>query len=61
MLFRRAAAGEVPAPAPPAGGGCLLEKWYRSDAGFPDEAFRDAAEWLAAASRPHADRAPGSR
>ena len=60
-LFHRAATGEVPAPAPPADGGCVLEKWYRSDDGFPDEAFRDAAEWLAAASRPRDELAPGSR
>jgi len=60
-LFHRAAAGEVPAPAPLADGGCVLEKWYRSDDGFPDEAFRDAAEWLAAASRPRDGLAPGSR
>ena len=51
-FFHRAAAGEVPTPARPADGGCLREKWYRSDDGFPDEAFRDAAEWLATASRP---------
>jgi hypothetical protein len=24
-----------------------IEKWYRSETGFPREAFRDAAEWLA--------------
>jgi hypothetical protein len=60
-LFHRAASGEVPAPAPLADGGCVVEKWYRSDADFPDEAFRDAAEWLAAASRPRDGLAPGSR
>ena len=60
-LFHRAASGEAPAPAPPADGGCVLEKWYRSDDEFPDEAFRDAAEWLAAASRPRDGLAPPSR
>jgi hypothetical protein len=60
-LFHRAAPGEVPAAATFADGGCVFEKWYRSDDGFPDEAFRDAAEWLAEASRPRDGLAAGSR
>ncbi len=45
-IFRRTAGGDSPdAPAP---GGCVREKWFRTSAGFPPEAFRDAAEWLAA-------------
>lgn len=51
-IFHRAARGDVPPAPPPAEGGCVSEKWYRSDGDFPDEAFRDAAEWLASASRP---------
>ena len=27
---------------------CVSEKWYRAEERFPEEAFRDAAEWLAA-------------
>ena len=28
-------------------GSNAIEKWYRSENGFPDQAFRDAAEWSA--------------
>jgi hypothetical protein len=28
----------------------VSEKWYRSNDGFPEEAFRDAAEWLISVS-----------
>jgi hypothetical protein len=27
---------------------CVSERWYRAAKGFPEQAFRDAAEWLAA-------------
>lgn len=50
-LFHRAAADEVPSATAPPAGECVTEKWYRGRDGFPDEAFRDAAEWLAAPSR----------
>jgi len=29
-------------------GPSVVEKWYRSEAGFPEQAYRDAAEWAAA-------------
>lgn len=29
-------------------GAGAVEKWYRSEAGFPEQAYRDAAEWSAA-------------
>jgi len=50
-IFRRAAANELPSPEATATGGCVTERWYRGRDGFPDEAFRDAAEWLASPSR----------
>jgi len=50
-IFRRAAADELPSAAASSIGGCVTERWYRGRDGFPDEAFRDAAEWLAAPSR----------
>ena len=30
-------------------GPSIVEKWYRSETGFPEQAYRDAAEWAAAA------------
>ncbi|HET9793798.1 MAG TPA: hypothetical protein VFS34_04990 [Thermoanaerobaculia bacterium] len=45
-LFRRTVRDEL--PDLPATRDCVREKWYRTSAGFPPEAFRDAAEWLAA-------------
>jgi hypothetical protein len=30
----------------------VVEKWYRSEKGFPEQAFHDAAEWLAQLARP---------
>jgi hypothetical protein len=50
-IFHRAGADEVPSASSPAESGCVTEKWYRGRDGFPDEAFRDAAEWLASPSR----------
>jgi hypothetical protein len=50
-LFHRAAADEVPSTSATAPGGCVAEKWYRGGDEFPDETFRDAAEWLADPSR----------
>ena len=39
--------GEGIASGEPSGPECAIEKWYRGEKGFPPEAFRDAAEWLA--------------
>jgi len=50
-IFHRAATNELPSKAASEMGGCVTERWYRGRDGFPDEAFRDAAEWLAAPSR----------
>jgi hypothetical protein len=50
-IFHQARADEVPSATFPTESGCVTEKWYRGRDGFPDEAFRDAAEWLAAPSR----------
>jgi hypothetical protein len=49
-VFRRTRDGAVPAFAS-GDGRCVVERWFRTDGDFPDEAFRDAAEWLGAASR----------
>jgi len=51
-LFHRAGPGNSPSAPPPGRPDCVSEKWYRSDDGFPEEALRDAAEWLASLSRP---------
>ena len=50
-LFHRAASDDVPSATGSAAGGCVTERWYRGRDGFPGEAFRDAAEWLAAPAR----------
>jgi len=50
QLYRRTSGGDLPdAAASPA---CVREKWYRTAADFPPEAFRDAAEWLSAGPPP---------
>lgn len=49
-IFRRSRDGAV---APAAGDpDCVAERWFRTQGEFPDDAFRDAAEWLAAPTRP---------
>ena len=50
LFFGTTAGGSLPAASAPHGS--MSERWYRSDHGFPREAFRDAAEWLAAPSSP---------
>ena len=47
--FRRSTTGDVDAgPADR----CVAERWFRTGDAFPEEAFRDAAEWLASAAVP---------
>ena len=50
-IFRRTRDGAVPDRAP-RDGACVAERWFRTDGDFPEDAFRDAAEWLAVTSRP---------
>ncbi|HET7451424.1 MAG TPA: hypothetical protein VFL12_01665 [Thermoanaerobaculia bacterium] len=47
-VFRRTPDGAVPAAS--RDGACVVERWFRTDGDFPDDAFRDAAEWLAVSS-----------
>ena len=49
-VFRRTRDGAVPDSAS-TDGACVVERWFRTDGDFPDDAFRDAAEWLAVSSR----------
>jgi hypothetical protein len=44
-VFRRTPSADLPDSRPSK---CVREKWYRASGAFPPEAFRDAAEWLAA-------------
>ena len=51
-IFRRTPDGN------PAGEGfsrptCVSERWFRTSESIPDDAFRDAAEWLAVTSQPY--------
>jgi hypothetical protein len=58
-LYRRTSGGDLPDPAWPAR--CVREKWYRTSGDFPGEAFRDAAEWLAAEPPGGTDAAASAR
>ncbi len=49
-LYRRTPDGRLPAAAALPEG--VREKWYRTAAEFPPEAFRDAVEWLSAGPPP---------
>lgn len=51
-IFRRTADGRPSERPPGERPDCVSERWFRTSKSFPDDAFRDAAEWLAVTSQP---------